>query len=174
MRILDTLCVGLAVLAGLILVALIGLTFVDVVMRYIFSSPIFGARDLLETGMVIVISLAFPLTWRAGGHIVVDLIPDYGMRALTVVRDLVVRAIGIFIFGVLAWRCWLRADDAALFNEATNMIEVPFQPFFWILSAAALFQTLVLVIECIWLIASRSIAPDASLTEMPEDAASAD
>ena len=73
---LDKFCATLAVFSGLILIALIGLTFSDVILRYIFSSPIFGARDLLEMGMVVVISLAFPFTWRAGGHIVVDLVPD--------------------------------------------------------------------------------------------------
>ena len=174
MRTFDTLCVWLAVLAGLILIALIGLTFADVIMRYIFASPIFGARDFLETGMVVVISLGFPFTWRIGGHIVVDLIPDYGIHTLTVLRDLIVRLIGIVIFGLLAWRFWLRADDAALFNEATNMIEVPFQPFFWILSAASLFQTIILIVECARLIGRKKIGHDIPLADMPEDAASAD
>ena len=108
MRHLDTFCAWLAVFSGLILIALIGLTFFDVILRYIFSAPIFGARDLLEMGMVVVISLAFPFTWRAGGHIVVDLIPDYGLKVLTIMRDLVVRLIGVVIFTLLAWRAWIR------------------------------------------------------------------
>ena len=147
MRLLDGICAGLAVLSGLILLALIGLTFTDVVLRYIFSAPFLGAKDLLQMGMVVVISLAFPFTWRMGGHIVVDLIPDYGIETLTRIRDLVVRLIGIFIFALLAWQAWIRADDAALFNEATNMIEVPFRPFFWVLSIAAGFQAVVLCVE---------------------------
>ena len=60
MRSVDTLCMGLAVFSGLILASIIGLTFTDVILRYIFSAPIFGARDLLEMGMVLVLSLAFP------------------------------------------------------------------------------------------------------------------
>ena len=87
---------------------------------------------------------------------------------------LIVRLIGIVIFGLLAWRCWLRADDAALFNEATNMVEVPFQPFFWILSAASLFQTIILIVECARLIGGKTIGHDIPLADMPEDAASAD
>ena len=62
MKLLDGLCAGLAVVSGLILLALIGLTFVDVVLRYIFSAPFLGATDLLQMGMVLVISLAFPFT----------------------------------------------------------------------------------------------------------------
>ena len=172
MRFIDTLCVGLAVISGLVLIGLIGLTFFDVILRYIFSAPIFGARDVLEMGMVVVISLGFPFTWRIGGHIVVDLLPDYGIRALTTMRDLIVRLIGIGIFGLLSWRAWLRADDAELFNEKTNMIELPFQTFFWILAAAALFQMIVLVVECLRLATDKPIDHNIALSDMPEDATS--
>ncbi len=153
MRTLDVLSAALAVVSGLILLALIGLTFVDVILRYVFSAPILGAKDLLEMGMVVVISLAFPFTWRIGGHIVVDLIPDYGAKALTAARDLLVRLIGAAIFALLAWRAWIRAGDSVLFNEATNMIELPFQPFFWVLAIAAGFQAVVLAVESARLVA---------------------
>ena len=147
MKALDHVSGGLAVVSGFVLVALIGLTFADVVLRYVFAAPILGSKDLLEMGMVTVVALAFPFTWRIGGHIVVDLIPEYGLAGLNRSRDVAVRAIGFAIFALLAWRAWLRADDAALFNEATNMIELPFQPFFWVLAAAAAFQALVLAAE---------------------------
>lgn len=153
MKTLDNVSGGLAVVSGLVLVALIGLTFADVVLRYVFAAPILGSKDLLEMGMVTVVALAFPFTWRIGGHIVVDLIPEYGIAGLNRSRDVGVRGIGFLIFALLAWRAWLRADDAALFNEATNMIELPFQPFFRVLAAAAAFQAVVLAAE-IWLAAT--------------------
>ncbi len=173
MKALDVFSAALAVVSGLILLALIGLTFVDVILRYIFSSPILGAKDLLEMGMVVVISLAFPFTWRIGGHIVVDLIPDYGIKFLTTLRDVVVRLIGIEIFRHLAWNAWIRAGDAKLFNEATNMIEVPFQPFFWILSIAAGFQVLLLVFEVVRLVLGRPIGFTVTWAESNDEAPAA-
>lgn len=170
MRLLDGVCAGLAVVSGLVLLALIGLTFVDVVLRYIFAAPFLGAKDLLQMGMVLVISLAFPFTWRMGGHIVVDLIPDYGLKALTAARDLVVRLIGILIFALLAWRAWIRADDAALFNEATNMIELPFQPFFWVLAFAAAFQVFVLCVEGVRVVAGLPLGLAVQWGDAQEDA----
>ncbi len=172
MRYLDTFCAWLAVFSGLILIALIGLTFFDVILRYIFSAPIFGARDLLEMGMVVVISLAFPFTWRAGGHIVVDLIPDYGLIVLTIARDLVVRLIGVVIFTLLAWRAWIRSDDAVLFTEATNMIGLPFSPFFIILAAGSALQVVVLCTEIFHLLSGASIVNSVKWTDMQEDAPS--
>ena len=173
MKALDVFSAALAVVSGLILLALIGLTFVDVILRYIFSSPILGAKDLLEMGMVVVISLAFPFTWRIGGHIVVDLIPDYGIKFLTTLRDVVVRLIGIEIFRHLAWNAWIRAGDAKLFNEATNMIEVPFQPFFWILSIAAGFPVLLLVFEVVRLVLGRPIGFTVTWAESNDEAPAA-
>ncbi len=170
MRLLDGLCAGFAVLSGLILLALIGLTFTDVVLRYLFSAPFLGAKDLLQMGMVVVISLAFPFTWRMGGHIVVDLIPDYGLEVLTRIRDLVVRLIGIFIFALLAWRAWIRADDAVLFNEATNMIEVPFSPFFLVLAIAAAFQAVVLCVESVRVVFGLPLGLAVKWADSQEDA----
>ena len=157
MRVLDTLCMLLAVVSGSILLSLIGLTFTDVVLRYVFAAPILGASDALQIGMVLVIAFAFPFTWRAGGHIVMDLIPDYGLEPLTRLRDLAVRSICVVIFALLAWQAWIRSADAALFNEATNMIELPFQPFFVVLAIAAAFKVLVLGIEIVRILAGRSI-----------------
>ena len=157
MKALDTIAGGLAVASGCILIALIGLTFADVVLRYVFAAPILGTKDLLEMGMVTVVALAFPFTWRIGGHIVVDLIPDYRIAALNRGRDVTVRAIGLFVFAALAWQAWLRADDAALFNEATNMIALPFQPFFWVLAGAAAFQAFVLAAEIALAAAGRPL-----------------
>ena len=169
MRALDSLCVGLAIIAGMILFGLIGLTFFDVIMRYIFSSPIFGARDILEMGMVVVTSLGLPLTWRVGGHIVVDLLPDYDFALLTVGRDLFVRITGIFIFGLLAWRSWHTAEDAALFNEKTNMIELPFQPFLWLLSFASVFQAVVLLTESIRILLKKTIQHSITLHQLQDE-----
>ena len=119
--------------------------------------------------MVVVISLSFPFSWRIGGHIVVDLLPDYDNPALTILRDVVGRLIGIFLFVVLAWQSWIRADDAVLFNEATNMIEIPFSPFFIVLAVGSAFQVIVLGVECVRLLAGASLAHDIELMNGPEE-----
>ena len=113
-----------------------------------------------------VISLGFPFTWRVGGNIVVDLLPDYGSALLTIVRDLFVRIIGIVIFGLLAWRSWYTAEDAALFNEKTNMIELPFQPFLWLLAFASVFQTVVLLTESIRILLKKTIEHNITLHQI--------
>lgn len=139
----------LAIAAGLVLTALVGLTFVDVVLRYVFSDPILGSKDILQMGMVIVVFLGAPFTWRVGGHIVVDLLPDYRNPIVAKLRDLSVRLMVLVLFGLLAWQAWVRAEETALLGEATNMIELPYQPFFLVLGGAAALQSWILVLEII-------------------------
>ena len=112
---------------------------------------------------------AFPFCWRIGGHIVVDLLPDYGIVALTVIRDLFVRLIGVFIFSVLSWQAWIRSEDAVLFNEATNMIEIPFSPFFIVLAVGSAIQVIVLCVECVWLLAGASLDHTIQLVDGQEN-----
>ena len=68
-RWLDPVIRSLAIIAGAVLVGLVVLTFADVLMRYLFSAPIAGRQDIVEVGMVAVLSLAAPYAWRIGDHI---------------------------------------------------------------------------------------------------------
>lgn len=144
---IDWLSRVMAIIAGLVLVFLVGLTFTDVVLRYIFSDPILGAKDILQMGMVVVVFWAAPYTWRIGGHIVVDLLPDYKSDFATRARDILVRLFALLVFVLLTWQGWQRAEESVFFGEATNMIELPYQPFFYALLAGTAVQSVILVLE---------------------------
>lgn len=126
----------LAILAGVILIGLVVLTFADVVMRYLFSAPIAGRQDLVEIGMVAVLSIAAPYAWRIGDHITVDVLPDFPWRWARSTRRLLVRLIVISLLGLLSYTMFQRIEEAALFNEATNIILIPHQPFLALMAIA--------------------------------------
>lgn len=64
-------------IAVVVLFALMVLTCIDVVGRYLLSNPVKGATELTEMGLAIVVFSAMPvITWR-GGHIVVDLLDSF-------------------------------------------------------------------------------------------------
>ena len=54
---------------ALVLMAMVALTVVDVVARYLFNSPVNGAFELTEMMLATVVFLALPLTTAAGEHI---------------------------------------------------------------------------------------------------------
>ena len=144
---LDRISLILALASGVVLICLVCLTFCDVTLRYLFSSPITGAQDLIAMGMVIVFFFALPLTSRVNGHIVVDLLPEFSNDYFNLLRDAFVKLLTLSIFGFLAWEGAIRAEESAIMGEATNMIEIPYRPFFYVLVTGCLINVIILVFE---------------------------
>ena len=98
-------------------------------------------------GMVIVFFFALPLTSRVNGHIVVDLLPEFSNDYFNLLRDAFVKLLTLSIFGFLAWEGAIRAEESAIMGEATNMIEIPYRPFFYVLVTGCLINAIILVFE---------------------------
>ena len=149
LKFIDALVKLLAILAGLVLVALVALTFVDVIMRYFFSAPLRGRQDIVEMGMVLAVFLAAPYTWRINGHISVDLYETLFFPRLESIRQLFVMVSVAGIFALIAWRALIAAEDAALLNEATNMIAIPHKPFMLLIAGISILHAALILIECV-------------------------
>ena len=141
----DRLAVLLAIVGGLTLCCLVALTFYDVLLRYFFSTPLRGRQDIVEMGMVLTLMMSAPYTWRVAGHISVDLYEAIPIAPLEITRRLLVRLVVAGVFVLIAWRSIQAAEDAMLFNEATNMILIPHIYFIWlILGVSGLHATMIL------------------------------
>lgn len=145
---LDRAAALLAIIAGLVLSAVVILVFVDVILRYFFDAPWGGRQDVVEMGMVVSILLAAPYAWRASDHITVDLLPNLPFRWLERARAWFVNLAIAAIYGLIAWRAWFAAEDAVLFNEATNMIALPHRPFIFLIMIVAALHAAMIVVEC--------------------------
>ncbi len=137
----------MAIGAGFILSALVVLTFFDVLLRYFFSSPLRGRQDIVEMGMVLVLMLSAPYTWRIGGHISVDLYEKIPFWPLEILRAALIKLSVSGIFALIAWRAIGAVEDADLFNEATNMIFIPHKPFLLTIMVACFFHALIILFE---------------------------
>ena len=156
-QLFDRISLALALVSGGVLVCLVALTFTDVAFRYVFSSPFIGTQDLIAMGMVIVFFFALPLTSRINGHIVVDLLPEFSNDKLNMLREAFVKFLTLGIFMLLGWEGVLRAEEADMMGEATNMIEIPYRPFFYVLAAGCSLNAIILALETILLIAGERI-----------------
>ena len=146
-EILDSVAKGFALFAGMILLLLVFLIFTDVFLRYLFSAPILGVEDTLQMGMVAVIFGSAPYVWRNAEHIVVDLLPEFKYARLGILRNLSIRLIIIGLMILLSWQAWIGAEDAEFFGNATNMIEIPYEPLYWMIMVSAAFHALIVFIE---------------------------
>ncbi|MEM8952502.1 MAG: TRAP transporter small permease subunit, partial [Pseudomonadota bacterium] len=62
------------ILSKACLIALMGLTVVEVIGRYLFNAPIFGRQDIAQILLASSIFFAFPIVTLKGDQIAVDLL----------------------------------------------------------------------------------------------------
>ena len=103
-----TLLLGLACL--LVLAAMIGLTCVDVIARYLFNSPVNGAYELTQLLLASLIFLALPLTTAAGEHIEVELLDGLKSRVFKYLGAICAGVATIAVFLVIAVELFEHAE----------------------------------------------------------------
>lgn len=136
----------LAYLAAAAMFAMMTLTFVDVVGRYLFSSPLGGGFEITEFLLATLIFLGLPMVTAANGHIDVDLldsaIPDW----LKPIQNIVICLVNILAFGVLSWMLWRLALRSYEYQDTTAILEIPFAGLVLLMALCCALSTITLVI----------------------------
>ena len=129
MRFAEAPAKALSLIACLMLLTMMTITFLDVLGRYFFSSPLPSAYELVSLCMPAIIFCALPLANLREEHVTVDLLdgvtPGRLKRAQGVIVNLIVAGATCF----LAWRLWVRSADQARFTEVTEELFLPLWPF---------------------------------------------
>ena len=124
----------LGVAASAILLAMMLLTFVDVVARYVFSRPVRGAFEVTELMLVVLIFAGLPLVSWADEHALMDFIDRLlGARAQRLLVRAVQAACAAVMF-LLAWLIWLKADRIWAYRDATDVLRVVYGPFVYFMA----------------------------------------
>jgi TRAP-type C4-dicarboxylate transport system permease small subunit len=120
--------------AALLLLALMLLTTVDVVSRYLFNWPLRGAFEITELLLLTLIFAGLPLASRAGEHVTLDFIDRaLAPRGRRLLRRLIDVMCGAIILG-LAWRVWVKADKIAAYGDTTEVLRLPVSPFVYVMT----------------------------------------
>ena len=123
---------GLA--ASAILLAMMVLTVIDVVARYVFSRPVRGAFEITELMLVILIFAGLPLVSFSDEHAVMDFIDRIlgprGQRGL----QRTVQAVNAAFMFLLAWLTWLKADRIWAYRDATDVLRIVYGPFVYFMA----------------------------------------
>jgi TRAP-type C4-dicarboxylate transport system permease small subunit len=125
----------LGIAASAILFALMALTFVDVVARYLFNRPIRGAFEVTELLLLVLIFAGLPLVSHADEHVTMDFIDRWlapsGRGLLRRVIDFIVAALMFF----MAWQVWIRAARVSSYGDATDVLRIVYGPFVYFMAA---------------------------------------
>ena len=124
----------LGVAASAILLAMMLLTFVDVVARYVFNRPVRGAFEVTELMLLVLIFAGLPLVSFTDEHAVMDFVDRVlGPRAQRRLVRLVHAASAAFMF-LLAWLTWLKADRIWAYRDATDVLRIVYGPFVYFMA----------------------------------------
>jgi TRAP-type C4-dicarboxylate transport system permease small subunit len=113
---------------AVVLFFMMALTFADVIMRYLFNSPIVGALELTEFSMAIVIFLGLVLLTSQEGHVTVDLIDNFVPDKIKPIQKIVINLINLFVMVIISWQLWLKAETAAEYGDRTEYLFMPLSP----------------------------------------------
>jgi len=124
----------LGVVASAILLAMMLLTVVDVVARYVFSRPLRGAFEITELMLLVLIFAGLPLVSFADEHAVMDFIDRLlGPRGQGWLERAVQVVNAAFMF-LLTWLVWRKADRIWAYRDATDVLRIVYGPFVYFMA----------------------------------------
>jgi len=124
----------LGVVASTILLAMMLLTFVDVVARYVFSRPVRGAFEVTELMLLVLIFAGLPLVSYADEHALMDFIDRVlGPRRQRLLEG-AVQVLCAAVMFLLAWLVWLKADRIWEYRDTTDVLRIVYGPFVYFMA----------------------------------------
>ncbi len=129
-------------LAALLLLALMAVTGVDVIGRYLLNTPLSGAFEMTELLLGALVFVALPLVSRAGAHVEVDLLVELLPRPVTRVLGLFAALVSAAVLAFFAWQL-VRLGLGQLADGSRSVsLGVPFAPFAFLGAAACMLAAL--------------------------------
>jgi TRAP-type C4-dicarboxylate transport system permease small subunit len=120
--------------AAIFIALVTALTFVSVIMRYLFSAPIPDAFDLTRLMVCIAIFWGIACACWRGEHIQVDLFWAALPRRSRLVVDIIAMLVLFVAMAVLAWVVSVRVIEMVPSGRTTGDLLLPMWPFFAIAS----------------------------------------
>lgn len=118
----------LQLVAALLLLVMMAVTFVDVIGRYVFNSPLPGAFELTEVLLALVVFVGLPIVTARREHVTVDLLTGRLPGRLRQGLARAALAVTAGVLAVFAWRLGLLGRDYSSYGDATVYLGIPLGP----------------------------------------------
>lgn len=118
----------LETIGALLLFAMMTVTFVDVVGRYIVGRPLTGSTEIIQVLLAMSVVCILPsITWR-GEHISIGLFEAAAPTTVERTRRAAVGLLGALTFAALGWLLWWHAVEAGRNGDVIGYLRLPVAP----------------------------------------------
>lgn len=112
-------------ISAITLFALMLITCIDVVGRYVFNSPFTGSTELTEMAVGIVIFSILPIiSWR-NDHVVVDLLDQFVSPRVHMIRNMILNILISIALTFVGYRIMVLGERSLSYEEVTEYLEIP-------------------------------------------------
>lgn len=129
-----------------LLIPMMLLTAGDVIGRVVWARPIPGAVELSGYMLAIFILLGVAYTHQVKGHVRVSMLVSRLPEGVGYILDVITTLLSLFIIAILAWQGWVVGIEE---RTVSDMLRIPQLPFRLLVSVAALFLFLELLIDLV-------------------------
>ncbi len=119
----------LGIISCIALFAMMLVTFIDVLGRYFFASPLPAAYELISLIMPAIIFCALPMVNLTEGHVTIDLLDSMVPKAIQRWQSFLVNLIAAGALAMIAWRLFVLSQDHHEFDGVTDELYLPLWPF---------------------------------------------
>lgn len=123
--ILPRILAVLEIFSATLLFLMMMLTFVDVIGRYVFTAPVFGAAEMIQFLLAMTIFGGLSLVNAHDDHISVELFEPALDRWIPRTRRILVQVFSVIVMTIIAWELTQFAIEAHRLGQITVVLEWP-------------------------------------------------
>lgn len=113
------------VLLMVFLAAMVLLTFIDVIGRRVFNTPVFGAHDITEHLMAVIVFSGLPLLTAQRAHLSIDLLDRWLLLPPWRYWHGVVNILMALVLGLAAFQFGIAVEEAHEMHEVSQALGIP-------------------------------------------------
>lgn len=140
---IDRALTPLAWFGAAVLFAMMGLTVVDVVGRYLFNAPLGGAAEATELMLAVVVFAGLPLAAAAREHIRIDVLEPILSQRARRLQAVFGFSVAAAVTAFVAWRLALRAAELGRLGDLSSHLGFPLAALAWFMAAAGAIAVIV-------------------------------
>ncbi|MBT5569893.1 MAG: TRAP transporter small permease [Alphaproteobacteria bacterium] len=112
-------------ISAILLFLMMALTFVDVIGRYFFTAPVFGAAEMIQFLLAMTIFGGLSLVNARDSHITVELFEPWLQRRIPRLQPILVQTFSVVVMTIIAWQLTVFAIEAHELGSMTVVLEWP-------------------------------------------------